>query len=152
MILGLDLGASHGWAVVDRFGAYVRSGHRKFTTVHDLGAQVHQLSMSISDLCDEFGIEAVWVEAPTSRNYLAQRRLFAYPAVAAWVAHVKELAYDEIFHNQACKLLIGKGNATKTDGVIYARQFKPLLNSDDEADAILVALAAHKLRERQEAA
>jgi Holliday junction resolvasome RuvABC endonuclease subunit len=152
VILGLDCGAAYGWAVVDDLGAYVRSGHRELPSGLDLGPSCHRFSMSIADLIDEFGITLVYAEKPVSQHYGAQRRLFAYPAIAALIAHLHHADYREINRSEAYLAVVGKGNAPKLSGVLFGRQFKPLLNSDDEGDAILVALAAHKLRERRQAA
>lgn len=152
MILGLDCGAAYGWAVVNLVGGYVRSGHRELPPGLDLGPSCHRFSMSVADLIDEFRIRLVFAEKPVSPHYGAQRRLFAYNAVAALVAHLHHAEYREINRSEAYLAVVGKGNAPKLDGVLFGRRYKPLLNSDDEGDAILVALAAHKLRERQEAA
>lgn len=152
MILGLDCGASYGWAVVNDLGLYVRSGHRELPAGLDLGPSCHSFSMAIADLIDEFGVTAVWAEKPVSQHYGAQRRLFAYNAVAALVAHLHHAEYREINRSEAYLAVVGRGNAPKLDGVLFGRQYKPLLNSSDEGDALLVALAGHKLSERRDAA
>jgi Holliday junction resolvasome RuvABC endonuclease subunit len=108
--------------------------------------------MAIADLIDEYGVRSVWTEKPVSHHYGAQRRLFGYSTVVALVAHLHHCDYYEINRSEAYRLVVGKGNAPKLDGVLFGRQFKPLLNSSDESDAILVALAAHKQRDRKEAA
>jgi Holliday junction resolvasome RuvABC endonuclease subunit len=145
-VLGLDLAAKYGWAYVDSAGRYVASGHRELRKA-DRGACAHQLQQSISDLVTEFCPDFIAVEKPNSRHYGAARNLFGYATVAHWVAHVRELGYAELVRGECYRLVVGKGNAQKIAGVEWARQFKPLLNSDDESDAILVAFAAHKLRE-----
>ena len=151
VILGLDLGNQWGWAVVDHRGVYKCSGHRSLGSYEE-GPQAHKLSMAIADLIDEYHATALWIEKPVSRHYGAQRRLFGYATIAAVVAHLHQIDYGEINRSAAYLAVVGKGNAPKLDGVLFGRRYKPLLNSDDEGDAILVALAAHKLRERQEAA
>lgn len=144
-VLGLDLARDWGWAVVDANGNYVASGHRKLTGA-DRGQEAHQLSMSIADLVTEYVPDWIVIEKPHSHHYGAARNLFGYATVAHHVAHIRQLGFHEIARADAYKRVVGKGNAEKVAGVIFARQFKPLLNSDDEADAILVAMAGHKLR------
>jgi Holliday junction resolvasome RuvABC endonuclease subunit len=152
VILGLDCGHNWGWAVVDDRGAYVRSGHRQLPADLDLGPSCHRFSMAIGDLIDEFAITSVWAEKPVSQHYRAQRRLFAYPAIAALIAHLHLAGYHEINRSEAYRTLLGKGDAPKLSGVLFGRQYKPLLNSDDEGDALLVALAGYKLSEARRAA
>lgn len=145
--LGLDLGAKFGWAVVhSSSGLYVRSGHRELPAGLDYGQAAHRLSMCIADLIDAHSVTSVWIEKPVSQHYGAQRRLFGYATVAHLVAHLHHADSHEINRSEAYLAMVGKGNAPKFKGVLFGRQFKPLLNSDDESDAILVAMAAHKLR------
>lgn len=151
-ILAIDCGQKFGWAVVNEAGGYVRSGHRELPAGLGFGPSAHHFSMAIADLIDQFCIRAVWAEKPVSQHYGAQRRLFGYSTVAALVAHLHHCDYHEINRSEAYRLVVGKGNAPKLDGVLFGRKFKPLLNSDDEGDSILVAFAAHKLRSLPEAA
>ena len=144
-ILGLDLAKQWGWAVVDADGHYVASGHRKLCGI-DRGQDAHQLSLSIADLITEFGPDWVIIEKPHSPHYGAARNLFGYAIVAHLVAHIRQIGFHEIARADAYKRVVGSGNAKKVDGVLYGRQFKPLLNSDDESDAILVAMAGHQQR------
>jgi Holliday junction resolvasome RuvABC endonuclease subunit len=144
--LGLDLARAWGWAVVSPSGEYVASGHRSLGNAPGRGGQAHQLAMAIADLVTEFGPQFIAVEKPNSQHYGAARNLFGYAMVAEMVAHIRELGYVEIVRGQAYLAVVGKGNAKKLSGVLFGRQFKPLLNSDDESDAILVAMAAHKMR------
>lgn len=145
-VLGLDLAAKYGWAYVSDDGRYVASGHRELRAA-DHGARAHQLQLSISDLVTEFAPDFIAVEKPNSHHYGAARSLFGYATIAHWVAHVRELGYAELVRGECYKSVVGKGNAKKIAAVEWARQFKPLLNSDDEADAVLVAFAAHKMRD-----
>ncbi len=145
-VLGLDLAKSYGWAYVSDDGHYVASGHRVLRTV-DRGEAAQQLQLSISDLVTEFAPDFIAIEKPHSPHYGAARNLFGYATIAHLVAHVRELGFAELGRAECYKSVVGKGNAKKAAAVEWARQFKPLLNSDDESDAILVAFAAHKLRE-----
>lgn len=149
-ILALDLARHYGWAVVDAAGQYVASGARELPTAPTSGAQMHMLSMSIADLIDEYAPEWVAIEKPIHTgkftSFQTARNLYSYAAIAGMVAHIRELGFVEIGRSTCCKLVLGDGRAKKAAGVVFARQFKPLLNSDDEADAVLVAMAAHKLR------
>jgi Holliday junction resolvasome RuvABC endonuclease subunit len=144
-ILGLDLAKSWGWAVVDPQGAYVASGHRTLSGT-DRGENAHQLALSIADLITEYAPDWVVIEKPNSHHYGAARNLFGYAMVAHHVAHIRECGFHEIVRADAYKRVVGAGNAKKVSGVLYGRQFKPLLNSDDESDAILVAMAGHQIR------
>ena len=144
-VLGLDLARAWGWAVVDAQGAYVASGHRMLRG-NDRGQNAHQLSLSIADLVTEYAPDWLIIEKPHSPHYGAARNLFGYAMVAHHVAHIRELGFQEIARADAYKRVVGKGNAKKVSGVLYGRQFKPLLNSDDESDAILVAMAGHQMR------
>lgn len=150
-ILGLDLALKYGWAVVDPCGRYVASGHRSLR-IGDRGEQAHQLSQAIADLVTEYGPDWIAIEKPHSPHYGAARNLFGYAMIAAQIAHIRELGFYELSRAECYLSMVGKGNAKKVAGVTFGRQFKPLLNSDDESDAILVAMAAHKLRQRPEAA
>jgi Holliday junction resolvasome RuvABC endonuclease subunit len=151
-ILGLDLARAWGWAYVGPDGAYVASGHRALRNGAGRGEQAHQLQLSIADLVTEYGPDWIAIEKPHSPHYGASRNLFGYAMVAHWIAHIRELGFVELGRKECYLSIVGKGDAKKAAGVLFGRQFKPLLNSDDESDAILVAMAAHKLRERKEAA
>ena len=144
-ILGLDLAKQYGWAVVDAAGKYVASGHRKLCGL-DRGQDAHQLALSIADLITEYEPDWVIIEKPHSPHYGAARNLFGYAMVAHHVAHIRQIGFHEIARADAYKRVVGTGNAKKVAGVLYGRQFKPLLNSDDESDAILVAMAGHQVR------
>lgn len=150
-VLGLDLAKSYGWAVVGQDGAYVDSGHRMLTGT-DRGQHAHQLALAVADLVTEHSPDWIAIEKPHSPHYGASRNLFGYAMVAHMVAHIRELGFVEIARADAYKRVVGKGNAKKVSGVLFGRQFKPLLNSDDESDAILVAMAAHQMRDHKEAA
>jgi len=145
-ILGLDLAKEWGWAVVDPDGKYVASGNRKLRGT-DRGEDAYQLALSVSDLITEYAPDWVIIEKPHSPHYGAARNLFGYAMVAHHVAHIRQLGFQEIARADAYKRVVGKGNAKKVAGVLFGRQFKPLLNSDDESDAILVAMAGHQFRE-----
>ena len=145
-ILGLDLARSWGWASVNQYGEYIASGHRSLPNDGDRGKGAHYLALAIADLVTEFAPDFIAVEKPNSRHYGAARNLFGYATVAAMTAHVHELGYQELVRSDCYKRVVGKGNAKKLAGVEFARQFKPLCNSDDESDAILVAMAAHQMR------
>jgi Holliday junction resolvasome RuvABC endonuclease subunit len=145
-ILGLDLAKEWGWAVVGPDGNYVASGHRKLCGV-DRGQDAYQLALSISDLITEFEPDWLIIEKPNSHHYGAARNLFGYAMVAHHVAHIRQLGFQEIVRGDAYKRVVGNGHAKKLAGVLYGRQFKPLLNSDDESDAILVAMAGHQWRQ-----
>jgi len=150
-VLGLDLACKWGWAYVEPLdGAYAASGHRKLW-IGDHGQQAHQLAMAIADLVTEYAPDWIAIEKPNSHHYGASRALFGYATIAAMVAHIREVGFVEITRADAYKRIVGAGNAKKISGVMFGRQFKPLLNSDDESDAILIALAAHQMRERKAA-
>ena len=151
-VLGLDLARKYGWAIVDADGSYVASGHRELINTADRGHQAHQLANSIADLVTEYAPDWIAVEKPNSRHYGAARNLFGYAMIAHMVAHIRELGFVEIVRSDAYKRVVGRGDAAKLVGVMFGRQFKPLLNSDDESDAILVAMAAHKMRSLKDAA
>jgi len=151
-VLGLDLARKWGWAAIGPGGDYVASGHRALRVGADRGEQAHQLQNSIADLVTKYGPDWIAIEKPHSPHYGASRNLFGYAMIAHWVAHIRELGFVELSRAECYLSIVGKGNAKKASGVLFGRQFKPLLNSDDESDAILVAMAAHKLRENKEAA
>lgn len=144
-VLGLDLARKYGWAYIGPDGAYIASGHRILPNT-GRGEEAHVLANSIADLVTEYAPDWIAIEKPHSHHYGASRNLFGYAFVAAMVAHIRELGFVEIGRTDAYKSVVGKGNAGKEAGVLYGRQFKPLLNSDDESDAILVAMAAHRMR------
>lgn len=151
-VLGLDLARKYGWAYVDATGAYVASGHRELSAADPIGRQMHRLSMSIADLIDEFHPEWVAVEKPilTGKftSFDTAVKLMGYAAVASLVAEVREVGFQAVPRSSACKAVVGKGKIAKAEGVLHVRQhYEPLCNSDDQADAILVALTAHKWRE-----
>jgi len=150
-VLGLDLARKYGWAYISPNGTYIASGHRLLSN-GSRGEQANQLQNSIADLVTEYGPDWIAIEKPHSPHYGASRNLFGYAMIAHWVAHIRELGFVELSRSECYLSIVGKGNAKKASGVLFGRQFKPLLNSDDESDAILVAMAAHKLRERKEAA
>lgn len=151
-ILGCDLARRWGWAYVGPDGRYIASGHRELRNGAERGEQAHQLAMSIADLVTEYAPDWIAIEKPHSPHYGASRNLFGYAIVAHMVAHIRELGFVEIGRTDAYKAVVGQGNAQKISGVMFARQFKPLLNSDDEADAVLIAMAAHKRRSMRRAA
>jgi Holliday junction resolvasome RuvABC endonuclease subunit len=148
-ILALDLAAKFGYAVVDHAGFYCTSGHRILTST-DRGRRLHQLALSLNDLIDEFGAEFIAIERPihsgprTSLN--TARALYGYTGVAEMVAHVREIGFVEIPRADALKRALGKGRAEKAECVAWCQQFKAGLSSEDEADAILVAMAAAEYR------
>ena len=107
------------------------------------GERMHHLSMSIADLCTQYPIDIMAVEKPNSRHHSTLRVLASYASAAAMVAHIHEIEYQEIVRGEAYKLVVGKGNAPKSEGVLYGRRYKPLLNNDDEGDSIVIAMAAH---------
>lgn len=145
-VIGLDLARLWGWAAVDHDGVYLGSGHRSILAGASRGAQAQQLQLAVADLVTRFRPTQIAIEKPHSHHYGASRNLFGYAMVAHWVAHIRELDFIELGRSECYLSVVGKGNAKKLSGVMFARQFKPLLNSDDEADAILVAMHAHKLR------
>jgi Holliday junction resolvasome RuvABC endonuclease subunit len=152
-LLALDLAASYGWCAVDDNGAYIASGHRTLRASASRGEKAHQLAMSIADLIDEYGPDWVVIEKPHSPHYGAARNLFLFAGIAEMVAHIHERGYFELARSECYARVVGKGNAKKVSGIEFARRFKPLCNSDDESDAILVAFAAHQVRmESKEAA
>jgi Holliday junction resolvasome RuvABC endonuclease subunit len=146
-VLGLDLARSYGWAYLDPQGRYVASDHRHLDG--KLGEKSHHLHLSIADLVTRYSPDWVAVEQPHSPHYGAARTLFAYAAIAALVAHVRECGYVELGRAECCKAVLGAGRISKEDGIHYCQRFKPSLTSDDEADAILVALTAHQRREHK---
>lgn len=149
-ILAFDLARRYGWAVVDSNGAYVASGCRELAALVLDGEQYHRLALSIADLVDQYAPEWIAVEKPihTGRTTSIQtaRALYCYAGIAAMTAYLREIGYVELARSSCCKQILGSGLATKADGVAFARQYKPGLASEDEADAILVALTAHKSR------
>jgi Holliday junction resolvasome RuvABC endonuclease subunit len=145
-VIGLDLARKYGWAYISRDGEYIASGHEALPQT-ERGHQAHCLQLKIADLVQEYCPHWIAIEKPHSHHYGASRNLFGYAMVAHMVAHIRELGFVEIARSEAYKSVVGKGNAKKVSGVEFGRQFKPLLNSDDESDAILIALAAHKMRE-----
>lgn len=150
-VLALDLAGSYGWAYVDGRGEYVASGHRVLRPSADRGEKAHQLAMAIADLVTEYGPDWIAVEKPNSKHYGAARNLFGYAMIAHMVAHIRERGYVELSRAECYQRVVGRGNAKKIAGVEFARRYKPLCNSDDEADAILIAFAAHQIREEQRA-
>jgi Holliday junction resolvasome RuvABC endonuclease subunit len=151
-VLGLDLAKSYGWAYIAPDGGYVASGKRILRGV-DRGTMAHELQMSIADLVTEFAPDWIAIETPHSHHYGASRNLFGYAMVAHWVAHVRELGFVELGRSECYAACVKDGKkSTKLGGVVWARQFKPLLNGDDEADAIMVAMTAHMRRTKAEAA
>lgn len=145
-ILALDLAAKYGWAIIDKTGRYVTSGHDKLTGGY-LGRRMNQLYAELARLTAEYGPDWIATEAPIQRTgFLTARALYAYSGVAQMVADDAHIGYAEFSRTDYCKAILGTGHADKATGVLHARQFKPLLNSDDEADAILVGLCAHARR------
>ena len=148
-IRALELAGRYGWAVVSRDGSYVASGHRELRPSADRGEKAHQLANSIADLITEFSPEFIAIERPIVGPYGAVRNLYGYAMVVHMVAHIRELGFLELQRSSTYAAIVGNGGAKKVTAVEFARRYKPLCNSDDEADAVLVAFAAHKLRERQ---
>lgn len=146
-ILGLDLANKWGWAVVDAEGQYVNSGHQQLSASAPLGQRMHGLHLSLADLVTDYQPDFIVIETPHSPDYGAARVLFAYAGIAAQIAYIRERGYQELARSTVYKTVLGKGNLSKAEGVKWARQHKPLLNSDDESDAMLVAFAAHTMRE-----
>lgn len=154
-ILGLDLARKYGWAYIGPDGGYIESGARELDSAAPIGEQMHRLSMSISDLIDEFAPDWVAIEKPIHGGkftaFGTALKLYGYAAVAAMVTHIHELGFVQLQRSSCCKAILGSGKAKKADGIAYVRRnFVPLCNSDDQADAILVALTAHKMRQQHE--
>jgi Holliday junction resolvasome RuvABC endonuclease subunit len=149
-VLGLDLAASYGWAYVDHTGAYVASGHRQVAADSSLGRRAYYLKQSICDLITEYAPDWIAIEAPIHAgkitHFRTARSLYVYAGAAEEVSYLRELGFIEFPRSTCCKAVLGFGNAKKEDGVKFARSLKPSLQSDDEADAILVALTGHKRR------
>lgn len=155
-VIGLDLAQRYGWAAVDVYGRLTASGHRDLRSDLSLGERCHQLTMSIADLVTEYRPDFLAIEKPIHAGrftaFATARALYAYAACAEMVAHIHQVGYAELARSTCTKRVLGNGRADKAAGVLFARHFKPLLNSDDEADAILVAFAAHGMREGRAAA
>lgn len=145
MILALDLAQSFGWCVVNRSGEYVASGHQSLPNTHR-GKRLYELRKCLEELIDIYQPDWMAVEKPVSHHYGAARNLFSFAGLAELLAEDYSLGYIELNRSECYKAVLGAGNAGKVSGIVYARQFKPLLNSDDESDAVLVAMAAHKMR------
>ena len=145
-LIGLDLAASWGWCAIAANGTYIDSGHKSLSPYPERGEKAHVLMSAISDLVTQFNPDWIAIEKPHSQHYGAARNLFGYAMIAHQVAHIRELGFIELARSECYAAVVGKGNAKKASGVTFCRQFKPLLNSDDESDAILVALAAHQRR------
>lgn len=149
-VLGLDLAARWGWAYIGPDGSYRKSGVRQLRASDGRGERMHVLMTSIADLVTRFGPDFVVVEAPIKRTgYPTARSLYGYAACAEIVAHVREVGYAEMTRAE-CLQLVGTQKGGKAPGVSFCRQFKPDLTDDNEADAILVALAAHERRESRD--
>lgn len=151
-VLGLDLAGRWGWAYVDGQGRYVASGCREMSQAATLGQRSHYLKLAIADLITEFAPEWVAVEKPINRGKFssieALRALYSYATAAQEVAYLREVGYAEFGRSTCCKVVLGDGRAKKPDGLAYARTLKPCIRHDDEADALLVALTAHRNRHR----
>lgn len=149
-VLGLDLAANYGWAYVDGQGRYVASGHAKVAADTNLGRRAYFLRQAIADLVTDYRPDWIAIEAPIHAGKMTHlrtaRSLYVYAAAAEEVAYLRELGFIEFPRSTCCKAVLGFGNAKKPDGLAFARGFKPSLQSDDEADAILVALTGHTRR------
>ena len=148
--LGLDLAAAWGWSYIDATGRFVASGHQKVAPGTSLGRRAYFLKQAILDLVTEHNPAWIAIEKPIHAgkmtHFATARALYVYAAAAEEVAYLREIGFHEFARSTCCKEVLLDGRAKKPDGVAFAKTLKPTITSDDEADAILVALTCHRHR------
>lgn len=143
-ILALDPGTKHlGWALYDSARGLLETGvcFLRGTDVDDRCEQARQELIRL--LPAECKVDVV----ATERMFATGHNSDAPLAVVAYLIRRRvkllEIALVELSAGTWKKRTVGKGNATKADVMVWARErFRFPLHRQDEADAACIALAA----------
>lgn len=148
MILGIDLGASTGWVILDN-GRYISGGTNvlkissketkaarwiKYRTwVIDILERVKPTSVAVEDVSRHSGVHAAHAYGYYRYVLEAECLLRNVPVISLSVGQWKKLA-------------VGKGNAKKPEVAERLQKVYPIeFETEDHSDALGIAIAAEKL-------
>jgi Holliday junction resolvasome RuvABC endonuclease subunit len=145
-VLGLDLAAAWGWALIGGQRKLVDSGHRAFTLHYPIATRCLKLGAAIADLAAQFEPAAIVIEKPISTrttSYWTLRALMSFATKAEEIAIARQIRFFELPRSSCCLHLLGQGhgNAKKPESLAWVQEhWSGKVTSFDEADAVLVAL------------
>jgi hypothetical protein len=143
-ILALDMASNCGWAFQAEDGA-IDSGVTPFLGTRDPGYRWLRFDCWL-DAWEELKPDLIAYEEPIvyfkHRNGLGQG--FGFEAILRLHCARKGIRCEGVNISALKKWATGHGNATKWQMVTFARQIKPNIQSDDEADALLLLSYANQ--------
>ena len=146
-ILALDAASKTGWAFLDVDGS-ICSGRKDFSRAGSHGAVFHLFRRWLDETVNELAPAVLAYEVPSigmanrvSGN-TSRLLLGGLYGVTLGYAKAQHIACVEIAPSEAKKAVTGKGNAAKATVRQQVQTLGHAVESDDEADAVAVLLAA----------
>lgn len=144
-ILGIDPSVkSTGFAVLNdgQVEAQYKSSYSGGITDHV--QRLYQLKVLTIEICKNHNVDYVAIEKPMGRFFNGLRGTYHAECaclLGAWEAKVTAISYRP---TEWKKIVLGKGNANKQEGVDYALELAGEVETEDCADAICIAMSLHK--------
>lgn len=142
-ILALDISTNTGWCTKTSSGTW------KLTPKKDesKGMRLVRFRAKISEICNLEKIDIIIFEQMAVYSKFPNFVAAEMQGVLKLYCEENKIEYKSYAPTQIKKFATGKGNAKKSEMIVAARKYNPKVETDDEADSIILyQLAIDDLR------